>query len=127
MAMPMCGMCSCPTTIARAAPGCSTGTGGPVCRPPISPIMMATHWHPERRQRFERPLLEHYHATLLASGIKGYDRPALDHDYRLAVLFQLITPVVQANAGIPPAVWWEHLERIMLAIDYLGCRELLSS
>jgi Ser/Thr protein kinase RdoA (MazF antagonist) len=56
--------------------------------------MMATHWYPERRQRFERPLLEHYHATLLASGIKGYDRPALDHDYRLAVLFQLITPVV---------------------------------
>ncbi len=89
--------------------------------------MMATHWYPERRRRFERPLLDHYHATLLASGIKGYDRAALDHDYRLAVLFQLITPVVQANVGIPPAVWWSHLERIMLAIDDLGCRELLSS
>jgi hypothetical protein len=89
--------------------------------------MMATHWYPERRRRFERPLLDHYHATLLASGIKGYDRAALDHDYRLAVLFQLITPVVQANVGIPPAVWWSHLERIMLAIDDLDCRELLSS
>ena len=42
--------------------------------------MMATHWYPERRRRFERPLLDHYHATLLASGVKGYDRAALDHD-----------------------------------------------
>jgi Ser/Thr protein kinase RdoA (MazF antagonist) len=90
--------------------------------------MMATHWYPERRRRFERPLLDHYHATLLASGIEGYDRAALDHDYRLAVLFQLIAPVAMANnVGIPPAIWWSHLERIMLAIDDLGCRELLSS
>jgi len=88
--------------------------------------MMAVHWYPERRRRFERPLLDHYHATLLASGVKGYDRAALDHDYRLAALTQLMTPVVQANIGIPPVVWWSHLERIMLAIDDLGCRELLS-
>jgi len=89
--------------------------------------MMAMHWYPERRRRFERPLLDHYHASLLASGVKGYDRAALDHDYRLAVLTQLMTPIIWANVGIPPAVWWSHLERIMLAIDDLGCRELLSS
>lgn len=88
--------------------------------------MMAVHWYPERRQRFEAGLLDHYHATLLASGIEGYDRAALDYDYRLAVLFQLITPLLQADIGIPPAVWWNHLERIMYAIDDLGCRELLS-
>src|SRR5262249_10842855 len=35
--------------------------------------MMAMHWYPERRRRFERPLLDHYHACLLASGVKGYD------------------------------------------------------
>jgi len=88
--------------------------------------MMAVHWYPERRRRFERPLLDHYHATLLASGVKGYDRAALDHDYRLAVLFHLITPLVLSNVGVPPAVWWSHLERIMYAIDDLDCRELLS-
>jgi hypothetical protein len=68
--------------------------------------MMAMHWYPERRRRFERPLF--------------------DHDYRLAVLTQLMTPIIWANVGIPPAVWWNNLERIMLAVDDLGCRDLLS-
>ena len=36
-----------------------------------------------------------------------------------------MTPL-SANIGIPPVVWWSHLERIMLAIDDLGCRELLA-
>jgi hypothetical protein len=30
------------------------------------------------------------------------------------------------NVGIPPAIWWNNFERIMLAVDDLGCRELLS-
>jgi hypothetical protein len=89
--------------------------------------MMALHWYPERRQQFEQPLLDHYHATLLALGVNGCDRAALDDDYRLAVLIQLIIPLFQANVGIPPVVWWSHLERIMYATDDLGCRELLSS
>ena len=89
-------------------------------------FMMAMHWYPERRRRFERPLLDHYHAILLASGAKGYDRAALDHDYRVAVLTQLMTPIIQASVGIPPTYWWNNLERIMLAIDDLGCRELLA-
>jgi hypothetical protein len=66
------------------------------------------------------------HASLLASGVKGYDRAALDHDYRLAVLTQLMTPIIWAKIGIPPGVWRNKLERIMLAVDDLGCRELLS-
>lgn len=28
-------------------------------------------------------------------------------------------------AGIPPWVWWSHLERITAAIDDLDCRDLL--
>jgi hypothetical protein len=87
--------------------------------------MMAVHWYPERRRRFERPLLDHYHAVLVASGVKGYDRAALDHDYRLAVLFHLSTPLFQSDIGLPPQIWWGHIERIMLAIEDLGCRELL--
>jgi hypothetical protein len=27
--------------------------------------------------------------------------------------------------NIPPRVWWNNLERIMLAVDDLGCRDLL--
>jgi hypothetical protein len=87
--------------------------------------MMATHWYPDRRRRLERRLLDHYHATLVARGVLGYDRHALDDDYRLSALWQITTPVGQAAFDLPPMIWWSHLERIMLAVDDLGCRELL--
>jgi len=28
--------------------------------------------------------------------------------------------------NIAPAVWWNNLERIMLPVDDLGCRDLLA-
>lgn len=40
--------------------------------------MMALHWFPEHRRGAERRLLDHYHAVLLAHGVAGYDRRALD-------------------------------------------------
>ena len=64
--------------------------------------MMATHWYPERRQRMENRLLDHYHAGLLAHGVLGYDRRALQDDYRLAVLWQITTPIWQAAIDLPP-------------------------
>jgi Ecdysteroid kinase-like family len=88
--------------------------------------MMATHWYPERRRRMERPLLDHYHAALVAHGVRGYDRGALDDDYRHSVLWQLAIPVWQASIDLPPVIWWSHLERVVLAIDDLGCGELLA-
>jgi len=87
--------------------------------------MMATHWYPDRRQRLERAMLDHYHTVLLANGIGDYDRRALDEDYRLSVLWQIMTPVFQAASNIPPLIWWSHLQRILLAVDDLGCQELL--
>jgi hypothetical protein len=88
--------------------------------------MMATHWYPDRRRRMERALLDHYHTALTAHGVCEYDRGALDDDYRLSALWQIMTPVWQAGIDLPPAIWWSHLERIMLAIDDLGCRDLLA-
>ena len=87
--------------------------------------MMAVHWYPDRRRRFERSLLDNYHAVLVAHGVRGYARSDLDDDYRLSVLLQIMIPVRQAAYDIPPMIWWSHLERIMLAVDDLGCRELL--
>jgi Ecdysteroid kinase-like family len=87
--------------------------------------MMAMHWYPDRRRILERPLLDLYHATLVAHGI-AYDRQALDEDYRLSVLWQITTPVWQAGNNIPPVIWWNNLERIFLAVDDLGCRDLLT-
>lgn len=87
--------------------------------------MMAVHWFPDHRRRHERHLLDHYHAELLAHGVTGYGRRALDDDYRLSVLWQIATPVWQAANNIPSGIWWHHLERTFLAIDDLGCRDLL--
>jgi Ecdysteroid kinase-like family len=88
--------------------------------------MMATHWYPERRRRMEQPLLDHYHTALQEQGVHDFSRAALGEDYRLAVLFQLMRLVRQFNAGLPPLIWWGHLERVVLTIDELGCRELLA-
>ena len=89
--------------------------------------MMAVHWYPDRRGRLERPLLDHYHATLLASGVTGYGRSALAEDYRLATLWQMTWPVWQEAYGIPAVIWWNNLERVLMAVDDLGCADLLSA
>lgn len=88
--------------------------------------MMALHWFPDHRRRFERHLLDRYHAALVACGVTGYDRRALEDDYRLSVLWQIATPVWQAAYDIPSWIWWNHLERVFMAIDDLGCRDLLA-
>lgn len=87
--------------------------------------MMATHWYPDLRRDREQRLLDHFHATLVAGGVEGYDRSALRDDYRASVLRQLMTPVRHTLHDIPPVIWWNNLERVMLAVDDLGCRELL--
>lgn len=87
--------------------------------------MMALHWYAEHRQRDEQHLLDHYHQVLMVNGITGYDRQALDDDYRMSVLRQAATPVWQAANRIPAWIWWPHLDRTFAAIDDLGCRELL--
>ncbi len=81
---------------------------------------------PDRRCRIEPPLLDCYHAALLAHGVSGYGRQVFDDDYRLSVLWQITRPVWQAALNIPPRVWWNNLERVLLAVDDLGCRDLLS-
>jgi hypothetical protein len=88
--------------------------------------MMAMHWYPERRRQMERPLLDHYHAALVGQGVRGYDRAALADDYRFSAVWRLMTPVWQASVDLPPVIWWSHLERITLAVDDLGGRDLLA-
>ena len=87
--------------------------------------MMGLHWYRERRQRFERRLLERYHATLLARGVHDYPFAALLEDYRLSALWQVTTPVWQWSFRLNAAVWWSHLERGMQTIEDLDCLALL--
>jgi hypothetical protein len=70
-------------------------------------------------------LLDHYHEELLARGVRGYDRHVLDEDYRLSALWHITTPLWQEANNLPPVIWWNNLERIFLAVEDLGCRELL--
>lgn len=87
--------------------------------------MMAMHWYPDRRRLLERPLLDHYHAALVTHGVRGYDRQILYEDYRSSVLLLIMRPVWQEAVNIPPVIWWNNLERILLAVDDLGCGDLL--
>jgi hypothetical protein len=87
--------------------------------------MMAIHWCPDRRRRMERALLDCDYATPLAHGAREYDRHSLYDDYRLAVLWQLATPVLQAAYDIPPGIGWNNLERALPPVDVLGWRDLL--
>ena len=86
---------------------------------------MALHWYPDLRRERERHLLDVYHGELVKHGVTGYDRRALQDDYRLSVLWTTMTPVWQHAGGIPAWIWWSHLARIHLAVDDLGCHELL--
>ncbi|MEW5868001.1 MAG: phosphotransferase [Chloroflexota bacterium] len=82
--------------------------------------MLALHWYPERRARYERPLLERYHRALLANGVQSYSWEALWQDYQLGVIRNLFIPIWQWQRGIHPSVWWSHLERAFLAYEDLG-------
>jgi hypothetical protein len=62
----------------------------------------------------------------IARGVSGCDRQALNDDCRLSALWLIARPVAKAANNIGPAVWWNNLERIMLAVDDLECRELLA-
>jgi hypothetical protein len=37
-----------------------------------------------------------------------------------------MTPVWQASVNIPPVIWWNNFERIFLAVDDRGCRDLIA-
>jgi hypothetical protein len=87
---------------------------------------IALHWYPDVRRQRESRLLDVYHAELLARGVSGYGRQALQDDYRLSVLWMTMKPVWQHAAGIPAWIWWSHLARIHQAADDLDCRDLLA-
>jgi hypothetical protein len=88
--------------------------------------MMALQWHPERRARLEEPLLRHYHAALLARGVKNYSWEDCRLDYRYSIVTHLFTPVLQWFLGqIPATTWWNNLERISEAYKDLNCDELM--
>jgi len=87
--------------------------------------MLAMHWPPDWRRRYERDSLQRYHDVLVAAGVPGYSFDALWQDYRLSVLWQITTPMWRANHAMNPLLWWSNLEQIMHAVHDLHCLDLL--
>lgn len=87
--------------------------------------MMALYWFPAVRERWEEPLLRHYLHHLLEYGVVGYAWAEFWEDYRLAVLRQFFEAVWGWSARQNSMIWWNHLERITLAIIDLRCIEVL--
>ena len=82
--------------------------------------LMALHWFPERRRRFERSLVEVWRQALADCDI-NVDAASAWEDYRFSAA-GLLARVVVYSAVIPAAIWWPHLERAFLAFDDLDCR-----
>ncbi len=86
--------------------------------------MMALHWYPERRQRMEQSMLKVYLEEMEKQGI-DYDWEDLQTDYRIFVVFNLMTPVMQYLNGVPSFIWWDHIERVFASFEDLDCMEFL--
>ncbi|MGI9324102.1 MAG: aminoglycoside phosphotransferase family protein [Pseudomonadales bacterium] len=85
--------------------------------------MLALHWFPERRQRYESDLIRHYVEQINASG-QDYSVDQARSDYRFMVA-GLLTKVVIYASVLPANIWWPHLERAFLAFDDLQCSQLI--
>ncbi len=87
--------------------------------------MIALRWYPERRARFEIPLLHRYHSYLVSHGIADYDWDSCWHHYRTSVIHHLLFPMLFWNMRLPVFIWWDQLECSFLAFEDLHCSELL--
>lgn len=54
---------------------------------------------PDVRRACERDLLARYHAALVAGGVRGYDFAQCEADYRRAVVFCFVYPVMAGGLG----------------------------
>lgn len=87
--------------------------------------MMAIFWFPEQRRNLENLLLRQYHERLRENGITNYSWEQLWSDYKLSVIRKLFVPAWQWDTGHEPNIWWNHLQRVMLAYEDLDCKDLL--
>ena len=86
--------------------------------------LIALFWFPERRTRMEQPLVRRYHNRLLEQGVAHYEWEQCWLDYRASLLYHLLWPIFW-HRYLPSEIWWNALEKGMLAFEDLGCEELL--
>jgi hypothetical protein len=85
----------------------------------------------EDRRNHERDLLRAYHAALVAGGVSGYDYDTFFDDYRLALVYGWIIPVMavgslDVSSERAMALWQAVIERAQTAvIDHDAGRHVL--
>jgi hypothetical protein len=78
-------------------------------------------------RQWERPILHHYHQTLIRRGVSGYSWEQLWDDYRLCVAMGVYIAVEYCRGGLNQStqwVWLPMLQRALTACDDLNCYEL---
>jgi len=88
-------------------------------------MMIALHWYPDRRERFEETLLRNYWDMLNGAVETSLTWDDFMLDYRIGHIWNAIVPIYQEQMESSHGSWWGHLERWFMAFDDLGCRELI--
>ena len=88
---------------------------------------VALDWDVEARRQWERPILRHYHQTLISRGIQGYTWEQLWDDYRLCLAMGVYIAVEYCRGRYDHDtewVWLPMLQNALTACDDLNCAEL---
>ena len=88
---------------------------------------MVLDWPVALRRQWEMPVLERYHAKLVAKGVQGYSWQRLVDDYRLCVAMGVYVAVEYCRGGINErwiSAWLLMLQRSLIACDDLNSRAL---
>jgi hypothetical protein len=88
-------------------------------------FLMALHWDARTRLRLERPLVQHYHRSLIESGTSTYSFDDLWLDYRRCVVRNLTFPIIFWSRGFPRDTWRYRLDCALAAYRDLDAEQLL--
>jgi len=77
------------------------------------------------KNKIQLPLIEHYHKSLLANGVKGYTWENCLKDYRMSVASMVLIPLWQyAGFGIKYEKWYKDLKGLVFNYEFLKCNEI---
>ncbi len=87
--------------------------------------LMAAHWYAERRGRFERLLLKRYYRQLVGAGVQDYAWEDCCYDYQASIIRVIFTLVGGWRRRRNPSLYWDRLEKSLIAFEDWSCEELL--
>ena len=70
-------------------------------------------------------MLERYHATLQAHGVKDFSWEDCLTDYRSGLIYWLLVPVQDRHGGASKAYWWPKMQCLVAAFRDWECEGML--